>query len=284
VKELYREGYENRNFDVTYLNKVLNRYDIGTIRKDIKTDATEAVKNLGQVIDSILPYVFPKDKNEPENFTRGFNFRCGPKGQYIKDKISYKIKSGEEMEKVIIMPIEEFLRYSGREDLLEKGNIIFNPHGAYKPKAYAKNPYKTEKIHVRVKTPKSMAHKVIKYLNDEEKEGEKIPDLIGIRIILNERSQNEDCYLLNKDLKEELFTNYHVVEEEDNIKNIKPSGYQTLKTVFNDGSCFELQVRTKAMHDEAMRDLYNKTKFQNGPENVFLLAVLENIFSFQYRL
>jgi len=186
------------------------------------------------------------------------------------------------MAKVICMSIKDFLIYGGKAYLLDENNIFFNPHGSYKPKAYAKNEYNIGKIHVRIKTPESLADKVIRYLTEPEKKRENIVDLIGIRIILDKNSTERDCYRLYEGLKKDIFSTYNVIEEEDYINEPKPdTGFRSLKIGLKNDSCFEVQIRTKEMHDRAMRDQYYIIKFQNGKNDPFFL-LLSNLFSARY--
>jgi hypothetical protein len=285
IKNIYNLRYEKErltDYDIgrIIVNERFNRYDLRQLKKDIKKDTEKAISDLGEKIDKVLSSVFPKNENDSENFTRQYVLKYFLK-EGSGEKIFYDVNLAQEMEKIVRMRPTDFISYIGRDDLLGDETKLINPHGAYKPKPGTENRFNIRNIQVRAKTPESLADKVIRYLSDSQKEGEQIPDLIGIRLILEEDSIEKDCYNLSNFI-DQIFNNYEIIERDDNIANPKTeTGYQTLKTVYSNGSCFELQIRTYDMHMKALEDKYNNNKVQNGKENFFFL-LLENLFSARY--
>ena len=130
-----------------------------------------------------------------------------------------------------------------------------------------------EQVDGRVKTISSILEKVQKkhiQLDDIEKY---IDDIAGIRIICQ---FIEDIYRVVDLIKAR--TDMEVIEEQDYIKNIKPSGYRsyhmviryTVETVNGPKQLFaEIQIRTLAMNfwatvEHSLQDKYKR----NMPENL----------------
>lgn len=288
IKEIYRLRYEEDILNDNDLKRIMsndcfiydNFYNLEKLKQDIKTDTKKAIIGLGKKTDEVLAFVFPRGPGEEENFTRGFNVRCGPKGQYRKQKVVYPVKGGKEMGKIVGMSVEDFLEYSGNSKWITDEKVFLNPHGSYKPKKGVDNEYGIEKIHIRIKTPESLADKVRRYITKPEKEGEKIVDFIGLRIILDNNANEKDCYKLYENLKNEIYCGHKLIEEEDYIADPKPdTKFQSLKMGLKNDLCFEVQIRTKLMHDKAMRDKYNLSK--NGVNNYFS-NLLKDLFSARY--
>lgn len=93
------------------------------------------------------------------------------------------------------------------------------------------------KLEARVKSPASIFYK-----------DRKINDYIGVRIIVNSMEDVEKIREIVKDYGK-------LIEEKDYIKNKKPNGYQSLHLIMENDiegekTPFEVQIRTKEMHDK----------------------------------
>jgi len=285
IRGVYNLRYENQEIsdkevlDLKFGQRFGN-LNINSIRTDVKKETERAIRDVGEKIDLILDSVFPRKINQLENFTRSYVLKIFSNDE-LKEKIVYPISSSKEIEQIVRMDLTGFLRHIKREDLLS-GNCTFSkPHVSYKPNPDAENNYVIRNVQARIKTPESLANKVIRYFTNPEKEGGYILDFSGIRLILDKDSDEKDCYRVDK-LINELFNDHERVTREDYIANPKPdTGFQSIKNVFTDGSCFEIQIRSYNMHMNALDDNYSETKFQNGKSGCFYL-LLEDLFSARY--
>jgi len=288
IKDLY-DSYLKNEVNDSFLKNLMNvkkfkNYNLDSIISDIRKETKEAITYLGNLVDKLLVSLYGKNENGEENFVRSYSTRYGRKGKE-KEILTWKINSGEEMEKIMFMSIDDYLSSVNRTDLIEeeKGhrkNVFLNPHASYTLKEGIENKFNIKMINVRVKNPYSKADKTIRYLTNADKSTEKINDFLGIKIILDENSTKDDCYKLKKYLITNVLDSneYKIIEDEDYIKNPKNTGYRSLKIAFKDEKCFEIQILTNSMHVKSKEDGYSKSKFQNGKDNPMFLF-LSHLYS-----
>ncbi len=106
-------------------------------------------------------------------------------------------------------------------------------------------------IESRVKSPASIFYKK-----------REVKDYIGMRIIVEKNEEIEKAKKIVKQIGE-------TIEEKDYIKNQKPNGYQSLHLTMKkkDGTPFEVQIRTKKMHEEIQENENIKHAFYKSGLN-----------------
>ena len=128
----------------------------------------------------------------------------------------------------------------------------------------------TQKIEHRIKSPDSIARKLIKkgYEVSFENAIQKLNDIVGIRVVC---LYSDDVYKIAELLKQQK--DFILIKEKDYIKNPKKSGYQSLHLILDIPLIYkdttqlqrvEIQIRTVAMDFWAAVD--NQICYKKDPE------------------
>lgn len=130
----------------------------------------------------------------------------------------------------------------------------------------------TQKIEHRIKSPDSIARKLIKkgYEVSFENAIQKLNDIVGIRVVC---LYSDDVYKIAELLKQQK--DFILIKEKDYIKNPKKSGYQSLHLILDIPLIYkdttqlqrvEIQIRTVAMDFWAAVD--NQICYKKDPEDM----------------
>lgn len=130
----------------------------------------------------------------------------------------------------------------------------------------------TQKIEHRIKSPDSIARKLIKkgYEVSFENAIQKLNDIVGIRVVC---LYSDDVYKIAELLKQQK--DFILIKEKDYIKNPKKSGYQSLHLILDIPLIYkdttqlqrvEIQIRTVAMDFWAAVD--NRICYKKDPEDM----------------
>ncbi|OLA85312.1 MAG: hypothetical protein BHW44_09610 [Roseburia sp. 40_7] len=129
----------------------------------------------------------------------------------------------------------------------------------------------TQKIEHRIKSPDSIARKLIKkgYEVSFENAIQKLNDIVGIRVVC---LYSDDVYKIAELLKQQK--DFILIKEKDYIKNPKKSGYQSLHLILDIPLIYkattqlqrvEIQIRTVAMDFWAAVD--NQICYKKDPDD-----------------
>lgn len=129
-----------------------------------------------------------------------------------------------------------------------------------------------QKIEHRIKTPESIAKKLLKKGHEVSFENavSKLNDIVGIRVVCLYR---DDVYKISELLKQQK--DFLLIKEKDYIKTPKKSGYQSIHLIMDvpfvykdsiEQQRVEIQIRTVAMDFWAAMD--NQICYKKSPEDV----------------
>lgn len=129
-----------------------------------------------------------------------------------------------------------------------------------------------QKIEHRIKTPESIAKKLLKKGHEVSFENAvtKLNDIVGIRVVCLYR---DDVYKISELLKQQK--DFLLIKEKDYIKTPKKSGYQSIHLIMDVPLVYkditelqrvEIQIRTVAMDFWAAMD--NQICYKKSPEDV----------------
>ena len=128
----------------------------------------------------------------------------------------------------------------------------------------------TQKIEHRIKSPDSIARKLIKKGYEVSFAIQKLNDIVGIRVVC---LYSDDVYKIAELLKQQK--DFILIKEKDYIKNPKKSGYQSLHLILDIPLIYkdttqlqrvEIQIRTVAMDFWAAVD--NQICYKKDPEDM----------------